>query len=285
MTPLKTALTYAKEPGWPVFPCDWRARRRKQPLTGNGFHAASTDPATIGAWWRRWPQALIGLPTGGISGVVVLNVDVKDPRRNGFDSLAERGLVPLPDTPLAHTQSGGLHIYFPAGEHEIRNSAGRLGPGLDVRGDGGYVIVPSPDSGYSWDPHANLRTQPLAPPLGYLMEVEDAVAIPPLNPPLGHPATAFVTPNGEAALYRAGRAIIAAARGEQETTLNRQCFAIGQLVGAGIVPAREARAAMHIAAAHMPFYDPRRPWRARDLKKVDRAFDAGLQRPRAKRHG
>jgi hypothetical protein len=50
MTPLETALAYAEKRGWPVFPCDWRARRRKQPLTETGFHEASTDPATIGAW-------------------------------------------------------------------------------------------------------------------------------------------------------------------------------------------------------------------------------------------
>jgi hypothetical protein len=45
---------------------------------------------------------------------------------------------------MAHTSSGGLHVYFDAGERELKNSAGTLGPGLDVRGDGGYVIVPSP---------------------------------------------------------------------------------------------------------------------------------------------
>jgi hypothetical protein len=49
-------------------------------------------------------------------GVVVLDVDIKDPGPN-VDSLAELGLAPLPDTPLVHTQSGGLHIYFAAGQH------------------------------------------------------------------------------------------------------------------------------------------------------------------------
>jgi Bifunctional DNA primase/polymerase, N-terminal len=216
----------------------------------------------------------------------VLDVDVKDPTRNGFDSLAELGLVPLPDTPLVHTQSGGLHIYFAAGEHDIRNSAGRLGPGLDVRGAGGYVILPSPRSGYTWDPHANLRSRPLAPPPACLIEVEPQALIPPLPPSPGRPAMAFVTPYGEAALYRAGRAIIGAACGEQETTLNSQCFAIGQLAGAGVVPPREARATLHLAAAYMRSYDPRRPWRVHNLKeKVDRAFDAGLRHPRAERHG
>jgi hypothetical protein len=84
----------------------------------------------------------VGVPTGKKSGVVVLDVDVDD---GGLDSLAklERAGTPAPKTARACTGGGGIHIFFrnPRGT-EIRNSAGLLGPGLDVRGEGGYVVVP-----------------------------------------------------------------------------------------------------------------------------------------------
>jgi hypothetical protein len=90
MTPLDAALAYAVR-GLPVFPCRWCGPCRKHPLTPNGFFNASTNPTVITAWWRRWPQALIGVPTGCGSGLIVLDVDVKRVDRNGFDTLAELG--------------------------------------------------------------------------------------------------------------------------------------------------------------------------------------------------
>lgn len=139
MSPFAAALGYAAR-GWPVFPC----RRDKRPLVRNGFRDATAELAQIEDWWRRWPQALVGGPTGKRSGLVVLDIDVKHPRAWGFDTLAELGLALLPDTPMAHTASGGLHVYFGCTEREIGNSVGKhgLGPGLDVRGEGGYVIMP-----------------------------------------------------------------------------------------------------------------------------------------------
>jgi hypothetical protein len=123
----------------PVFPCKPGG---KEPLTSNGFKDATTDPDRIRAWWARWPDANIAMPTGKRSGWVVVDVD---PEHGGYDSLAqlhEEGHE-LPLTATIKTGGGGFHHYFnyPAGR-EIRNSAGKLGPGLDIRGEGGYVIVP-----------------------------------------------------------------------------------------------------------------------------------------------
>jgi len=122
-----------------VFPCEPGG---KAPLTYNGFWDATTDSGRIGIWWGRWPGANVGVPTGERSGMLVLDVD---PRDGGPESLAEleRTVGPLPETAKARTGGGGMHIFFryPAGE-EVRNSTGRLGPGLDVRGEGGYVVVP-----------------------------------------------------------------------------------------------------------------------------------------------
>jgi putative DNA primase/helicase len=135
---LKAALAYAGR-GVPVFPCESGAKR---PLTRNGHWDATTDRRAIERWWERWPSANVGLPTGQESGIVVLDVDVED---GGLDSLArlERVGTPVPKTARTRTGGGGVHIFFryPGGK-EIRNSAGLLGPGLDVRGEGGYVVVP-----------------------------------------------------------------------------------------------------------------------------------------------
>jgi hypothetical protein len=134
------ALGYAKK-SIPVFPCKPGG---KEPLTSNGFKDATTDPDRIRAWWSRWPDANIAMPTGKRSGWVVVDVD---PKPGGYDSLAElheRGHE-LPLTATVRTGGGGVHHYLRCpGEAgaEIRNSAGKLGPGLDIRGEGGYVIVP-----------------------------------------------------------------------------------------------------------------------------------------------
>ena len=140
MTPtlLKAALAYARR-GVPVFPCEPGGKR---PLTYNGFWDASADPRRVEIWWGRWPDANLGVPTGERTGLLVLDID---PEAGGPESLAalERAVRPLPKTAKTRTGGGGVHVFFtyPTGE-EVRNSAGRLGPGLDVRGEGGYVVVP-----------------------------------------------------------------------------------------------------------------------------------------------
>jgi bifunctional DNA primase/polymerase-like protein len=163
------ALAYCRR-CWPVFPC---RRDNKQPLVRGGFHAATTDEPQIRWWLRSWPLALIGVPTGKTSGFVVLDVDVKRLDAKGFDTLAELGHAVLRNTPMVHTASGGLHLYFdPAGRkicNTQRDRGSGIGRGLDVRGYGGYVIVPSPGSGYDSDPFANLDILPLAPAPDWLV--------------------------------------------------------------------------------------------------------------------
>ena len=135
---LKAALSYARR-GIPVFPCEPGGKR---PLTYNGFWEATTNMRRIRAWWARWPAANVGVPTGERSGLLVLDVDPRDGGPQSLDALVrENG--PLPRTARARTGGGGVHLFFryPA-QKQIRNSAGCLGPGLDVRGEGGYVVVP-----------------------------------------------------------------------------------------------------------------------------------------------
>jgi hypothetical protein len=249
-------------------------------LTPRGFHDASRDLAVITAWWRTWADALIGTPTGRVSGRVVLDIDVKDPARNGFDTLADLGRAILPETPMAHTASGGVHVYFDPGDHELRCSAGLLGPGIDVRGDGGYVIIPSPDSGYVWDPLWNFDTVGLA-------SAPDWLWPPKPSRPIGEKPSKPVTglsPYAEAAIESACDAIVCAGSGQQERTLNAECFSIGTLAGAGGVPADISLRALLRAASVMPDHDASWPWRSEEIDyKVRRAFSAGMRQPRGTR--
>jgi Bifunctional DNA primase/polymerase, N-terminal len=278
-TPLEQALAYAAS-GLPVFPCHSGGECRKQPLVKGGFYAASRDAAVIAAWWSCWPQALIGMPTGPASGRNVLDIDVKTD--NGFDTLEELGFAILPVTPLAHTPTLGLHLHFETSGPEIRNTVAArgagLGPGVDWRGRGGYVVLPSSGSGYWWDPICGPET-PLAP-------VPDALrprtsrsgrAGRPVEPSVG------LSPYAEAALDSACRNIRTAGNGRQEATLNGEAFSIGQLVGARAMPRAFARDVLVWAALQMPNY--KRPWTENEIKrKVDGAFAAGELQPRRMPH-
>lgn len=113
----------------------------KHPRTAHGLKDASRDPAAIRGWWKKWPDANVGITTGAASGLLVLDVDGAEGEQSLID-LAQRGFT-LPDGYSVRTGSGGQHIYFvyPQGQ-DIRNSASKIGPGLDIRGEGGYVVAP-----------------------------------------------------------------------------------------------------------------------------------------------
>lgn len=150
---LDAAMRYAGT-GWRVFPvyevsdagCACGKTRcqnaGKHPRINDWGSEAATDAKKIKAWWGQWPDANIGIATGRDSGIVVLNVD---PRHGGDQSLKdlqnEHGQ--LPDTWVVKTGGGGTHYYFemPDGVR-LGNSAGQLGRGLDIRGDGGFVVAP-----------------------------------------------------------------------------------------------------------------------------------------------
>lgn len=214
----------------------------------------------------------------------MLDIDVKLDRANGFDTLDALGFAILPETPMVHTASGGLHLYFALPDSDLRNTGGArgrgIGPGLDWRGEGGYVIAPAPGSGYEADPIWNLDTVAPAPvPLVLLpRQPEPRNMVRPITPRTG------LSPYADAALDNACRRIIAAPPGEQETTLNSEAFAIGGLAGARVIPADFGRRTLVWAARQMRDHDPHRPWRAREIEgKVERAFENGMRRPREAR--
>ena len=134
---LAAALAYA-EAGLNVFPLKPRS---KVPATLDGLKSATSDVDQVRAWWQRWPEANVAIRTGTESGVVVLDVDVQHGGAGSLRELEQRH-GELPKTARVLTGGGGQHVYLRHPGHEIRNSAGKLGAGLDVRGDGGYVVAP-----------------------------------------------------------------------------------------------------------------------------------------------
>jgi hypothetical protein len=173
---LQEALNYA-ELGYSVFPC---VPGRKQPLTPRGFHDAATDAAQIEAWWTQHPSANIAIPT---SGLVVIDVDGPE---NAW--LADRGdrLHDLMLGAVASTPGGGRHFIFraPVGVR-IRCRAGHVAQRVDVRAEGGYILVPPSRVGgksYQFAPGLELdrpREQLPEPPAWLLAQlVEDAPSSP-----------------------------------------------------------------------------------------------------------
>jgi hypothetical protein len=136
MNLLAAALNYAKQ-GLPVFPCN----AEKKPLVAGGFKSATTDADQIKRWWSEWSGALIGMPTGKASGRIVIDSDSPEAEA-AFHAMAKEDNA-APSITFRVATGRGFHYHFQEPEGvEIRNSAGELAPGVDIRGEGGYVIMP-----------------------------------------------------------------------------------------------------------------------------------------------
>lgn len=124
----------------------------KLPILDQWQLRATMVGTEIDEWWTRWPSAGVGIATGAESGVIVVDID---PRHRGDESLEEleREHGALPETWTSSTANGGRHFYFAHPGGRVGNRAGLL-PGVDLRADGGYVVVPptelSDGGSYSW---------------------------------------------------------------------------------------------------------------------------------------
>jgi Bifunctional DNA primase/polymerase, N-terminal/AAA domain/Primase C terminal 1 (PriCT-1) len=220
------ALAYAAR-GWPVFPvhtirdgrcscgdpaCGSPGKHPIGRLVPHGFKDATTDEATIRAWWMAEAAANVGIATGATSRVFVLDVD---PRHGGDERLTEleRQYGPLPRTTEAATGGGGRHLFFTYPGTRI--SSQPIAPGLDVKGDGGYVVAPpSVTTGrYRWVVPRD-EVEPVEAP-GWLL---DFVSEPP--PSAAAPAECEVEVLREGcrndALYRLARRLHARGRSEEQ---------------------------------------------------------------------
>jgi hypothetical protein len=132
---IRSALRYARK-GLAVFPC---GRMAKTPACPHGCHDATRDAGQIREWWRVEPNYNIGIATGRPSGIFV--VDIDGPDAEITLRKLEQASGALPASVEAITGKG-RHIYFKMPDADVRNSVGAIGPGLDIRGSGGFVIAP-----------------------------------------------------------------------------------------------------------------------------------------------
>jgi len=268
----ETAAFLAQQ--WPVFACG----ADKRPVTEHGFKDASRDTDAVRTMFRRPGAALIGVPTGEASDLAVIDLDVKD-GASGLEWLAANEHR-LPATRRHRTRSGGLHLLFryPAGRR-VRNSASKIAPGVDVRGEGGYIIAP-PSDGYAIADDA----MPVAMP-AWLVDLLD----PPAPPPAARPSvsrewrdtSAAGSRYGLAALSDESDAICNAPFGRQEMTLNEAGLKIGALIAGGELEAGFARETLIRAGMAMASEPGKPAWVPEEIrKKVERAIADGSRSPR-----
>ena len=151
---LNAALKYATEYGWAVFPV---SQKTKKPLTPLGCKDAKKAAGPIKAWWKKWPDANIGVATGSSSNLIVIDLDIDEEK--GLDGVHEMTIWEndngdLPETARAITGRGGSHIYYRYDGSDLKNRTGII-DGVDVRGEGGYVIAPPSihpnGTSYEWE--------------------------------------------------------------------------------------------------------------------------------------
>ena len=217
----------------------------KHPRVARGLHAATVDETLLHQWWARWPAANVAIRTGAPSGLVVVDID---PDHDGHHTL--RQLVvehgPLADGRIVTTGSGGQHLYFKHPGGIIRNDAGRrVGPGIDVRGDGGYVLAP-PSRHRSGHDYTLASGGTTLPPLPDWLRAA-------LEPPI---PTSTLTPTRSAARRENFRGdawantaldgelqrLRSAQQGARNDTLNRVAYRLGQIIGAGLLREDDTRA-------------------------------------------
>ena len=220
---LERALTLIGS-GLPCFPC----RSDKRPTTPRGFNDATCDSDLLRELWRHHPGPLIGVPTGEVSGLDVLDID---PRHGGNSWFAEHKLR-LPPTRVHQTRSGGLHLFFQY-ESGLRCSAGRIAAGIDVRAAGGYVI---------WWPAAGLSVLSKLPPAtwpiwlrGQLMPAPRSITSRSIAPD-AHALTRFV------------RLIAGARKGERNNLTYWAACRAGEMVASGLLDTNTAVAVIAEAA-------------------------------------
>lgn len=243
---LQRMVAYLAAHRRPVFPC---APGGKEPACKGGLKAATCDLAQLKMWWRTRAYN-IGMTTG--KGLVVVDCDTPTAKKkltppwdtpgitSGHDvlhALAEQagGATSTFATRIVETPSGGVHYYFRTTGPDLRNTSGRLGPLLDTRGAGGYVIVPpsTTDAGT----YTTTNPGPIADLPTWL---HNALATPPATTPppalpgdRGTPGTPRGVAYATAALHAELDTVLAATEGTRNHTLNAAAYNLGQLTAAG----------------------------------------------------
>jgi hypothetical protein len=264
---LAAALDLAAR-GFAVFPL---APRSKVPMLsreqgGRGCLDATREINRIACWWSRWPLCNIGLATGPVSGLYVVDVDAGKGGRETMQVLtAKHGRIP--DTLRSRTGSG-WHIFFRWPQSPVRQGNNVLGPGVDTRGTGGYVVAPPSvhPSGrrYMW--LADLEPAPLPDWIAQL------AAPLPAPPPIVLPRRE----DGCGVLVRARRwlaEVPGAVSGQQG---HRQTFHVACGLVRGFMLDADTALAL-LLADYNPRCEP--PWRQKDLVHKVRSAERCSSRP------
>lgn len=142
-------------------------------LVRHGVLEATTDTQLIREWWAVYPDANIGIATGLVSGIVVLDIDPGHQGEETMNRLMDR-FGQIPRTWTVETGGGGLHMYFRHPSADVRNSVSNIGPGVDMRGANGYVVAPpslhASGERYRWWEHGHPRDTALAEMPDWLIE-------------------------------------------------------------------------------------------------------------------
>jgi putative DNA primase/helicase len=245
--PLVTNVAYCYELGWSFVPLSGKVPTQK------GWQAAPRESLEDALAWAR--RGNVGLRTGRTSGVVVLDLDEYKPK---FDPQVIEALG-LPETVTAISGRGGRQLYF-RWDKPLGNSAGRLGPAIDVKADGGQVVFPGsihPDNGkpYTWADGLTPWDIELAELPASVVEKLTTSPRPQPKPIQDHrEPEAENASNGRAERYARMalrlelNAMYQAAEGERNDTLNKAAFSLGQFVGAGLLVRSEVENQLDQAA-------------------------------------
>ncbi len=230
---IDAALRYAETFGWSLFPCD----REKKPLTDHGFKDATSDPSVIRELWKKDPGGNVATACGQ-SGIVVVDLDCK----HGVDGIeAWAALSEDHDeimTAESRTPSGGRHLFFLAPDiAEIRNSAGKIAPGVDVRADGGYIVLPPSQTdagGYEWIHPPEDGIAPLPAWLCELLAKPDPKPLPPSTSKQDRDLSHYI----ETAITNEVETVRAAGNGTRNQALNTSAFSLAGLIHCGLTEDR-----------------------------------------------
>jgi hypothetical protein len=278
------ALDYARR-GWHVFPC---RPQDKRPYTVTGFKDATTSDKQVRAWWSQWPRAMIGVRMGAASGVWAIDPDA--PKQNGDPDgqaawarlIAEHGAI---HTHAHLTPGDGQHVLFAwDAERPVTNKEGDLrGTGINVRGEGGYIIAPPSrrQDGKAYD---------VAEPLDFFRFAKapdwlyDLILAKPVEASISQRAMSLVQsrnrdrrPYAEAALRGECEAVAGTVK-DRNVALNNAAIKLGSLVGAGELSEGEVIGALYDAASACGYVasDGQRA----TMNTINSGLQAGIKTPR-----
>jgi hypothetical protein len=265
MSELAVAAVKLAGRGFAVFPLQPGQKRPHPRLAPHGFHDATAAKMRALHRWRTEPAANIGVATGAASGIVVVDID----RDAGGEAtmrelMARRGSLGAP----AWTVTGsGFHAIYAHPSREVPCSAGRVGPGVDVRAGGGYIVAPP-----SVHPAGAVYAWWADRPPGHMPKWLLGLCDPPPSPPTEPPRVV----DGGKRLEGIAAVVEGATPGGRNAVLNWAAFIAAELVGAGEVDEAIVRDRLHAAAIVCGLTAD--DGEASTLRTIDSGLRAGLRR-------